>query len=560
MAASFETSHNKESDKIYNLCCSVCEEDSTHKEGLFYCKKCSKIVCNECVLMHNKIHEDHSVSAKGKCDNFPVTVDDTLELCEEHSTEKLTMFCEDHEKLLCQLCLFHNNHRQCSHVVLLAEKCKTSTELKVDDIATNIEQLQKRLVETMNKIEQNINSLQTSYESILKEILDFRRKINDSLDRLQQQTVNELEKLQGSFKNSLDNERKQCAKFISKLKVHHTNSIRSPEQSFILNRKYQDQNASVELFIQTATNAGIEYHFNNDFGQFIAACTDLGKITTRVGGVVSPQHIDPNKAINVQEKSQFNLRTSTDPKKCSITGICEISNGNLFISDGSNMCVKLLDQAHNVLDQVKLTAHTWSMCKISPNEVAVTVSNPNSVNEIDVLRVDTGKIIQSKTLKLNHLCYGIAHHKGDMFVTSGTSLFKYATDGRLVKKLYDDKTAKYSVVGVAVSPNGNRIYLTDRHNGRLVTLNIDGAVTSTIHDPAFKRSWITCNIHVAATGHVFVFDGQTVTQVDTDGKKCLATFVIDGVISVVYFNVDGNKLLVGKFNNDNMSEFKAKRS
>ena len=117
MAANFETSPNKGSAVIYDACCSVCEEDSIHREGLFYCQKCSKTYCDECVFMHNKVLKNHPITAKGDGDNLPVTkpADDTLELCDEHSTEKLTMFCEDHEQLLCQLCLFHNNHRYISY-------------------------------------------------------------------------------------------------------------------------------------------------------------------------------------------------------------------------------------------------------------------------------------------------------------------------------------------------------------------------------------------------------------------------------------------------------------
>ncbi|KAH3789369.1 hypothetical protein DPMN_167547 [Dreissena polymorpha] len=74
-------------------------------EGRFHCQKCSKYVCDSCVLTHNKFLKDRAVTAKGGDDNWPVTktVDDTLEFCEEHSTEQLTMFCEDHDKLLCHL-------------------------------------------------------------------------------------------------------------------------------------------------------------------------------------------------------------------------------------------------------------------------------------------------------------------------------------------------------------------------------------------------------------------------------------------------------------------------
>ncbi|KAH3792757.1 hypothetical protein DPMN_146256 [Dreissena polymorpha] len=119
MAAKLTTSQNKGCDQFYDVCCSVCEDDGINKEGLFHCQKCLKTYCNECVLMHNKVLKNHSVTTTGDDDNWPVTktVDTTLGLCEEHASEKLTMFCEDHEKLLWQVCHLRN-HKQCGHVVL----------------------------------------------------------------------------------------------------------------------------------------------------------------------------------------------------------------------------------------------------------------------------------------------------------------------------------------------------------------------------------------------------------------------------------------------------------
>ena len=113
-----------------------------------------------------------------------------------------------------------------------------------------------------------------------------------------------------------------------------------------------------------------------------------------------------------------------------------------------------------------------------------------------------------------------------------------------------------TIAGVAVSPDGKRIYLTDAYNGRLLTLTMDGAATATLQDTAFEHSWLICNIHVAATGHVFVFGNTSVSQVDTDGKKILATVDVDGLPSSVYFSEDRSTLLVGMSIDDNMTEFK----
>ncbi|KAH3792763.1 hypothetical protein DPMN_146262 [Dreissena polymorpha] len=71
--------------------------------------------------------------------------------------------------------------------------------------------------------------------------------------------------LHKSFKNSLEDECKQCETFISKIKVHAFKSFTSPEKYFILNRKCLDQTASAELFLRNVTtNADIEFQHNKD--------------------------------------------------------------------------------------------------------------------------------------------------------------------------------------------------------------------------------------------------------------------------------------------------------
>ncbi|KAH3792999.1 hypothetical protein DPMN_146501 [Dreissena polymorpha] len=110
-----------------------------------------------------------------------------------------------------------------------------------------------------------------------------------------------------------------------------------------------------------------------------------------------------------------------------------------------------------------------------------------------------------------------------------------------------------------MSPDGKMIYVTNLINGMLRTLTRDGTVTATFQDPAFKHDWITDNIHVAATGQVFVFGDNSISQVDTVGKTILNT--ISGNIAnpaSVYYNEVTRKLIVGFWDHDNINEFKTK--
>ncbi|KAH3792785.1 uncharacterized protein LOC127840082 [Dreissena polymorpha] len=492
MTATLEKSHVTGSDIVYD--CSICEDDGIHKEGMFFCQKCSKYFCAGCELTHRKFFKDHSVTANGESGKRPVlkTVDGALMFCEEHTTEKLTMVREDDEKLLCQVCHLRN-HKQCSRVVLLTDKVKSTIQpMDVAQMKTCIESLMELLQDVIKIGEQNTTSLQTSYEKVLEKIVDVGRRFNDNLDRLQHNTERKLKELHSTSKNTLENSRKQC-------------------------------------------------------DAFIASREDV------------PHVVDSNKVISIKAQSQYKVRTPIDKRACNITGICESSNGEFVMADFSNGCVKLLDQGYNLKDQIKISTSPGSMCKISSNEMAVIASDSHSVDVIYFIRVDNVRIVKLKKLKLSHECNGIAFHHGNLFVTSSTAVYQYTMDGRQVKTLYENQSAGYN--GVGVSPDGKRIYVTDINTGKLLTLTSDGAVTASLQDPAFCISNITPNLHVAATGQVFVLGEKSIRQVDTDGKKILNTINLRrSTPKSVYFNERTSKLIVGFSNDEFVIEFKTNAS
>ncbi|KAH3793205.1 hypothetical protein DPMN_146710 [Dreissena polymorpha] len=294
----------------------------------------------------------------------------------------------------------------------------------------------------------NIKSLKASYEHICEEILDERRQINENLDRLQQNTIRELESIHERLNNSIEDDTKRCLECISKLKIYGAKLKDNilPERTFITLRKCIDQTAAADSLLKSMIkNDGTDIIFepNRKLIQCHAYCTDLGKII-----IGDPQHdVDPYKIVSIEDKSEYNVRTATDIYTCSITGICTTSNGDLVIADGNNKCVKLLNKAYKVIDNVQLPTNMYprAMCSISSSEMAVTVSKciADALNGIHLLRIDGGKIIRKQILIMNHVCYGIAHVDAEVFVTSGTALYEYTMDGRLVKKLYEDSTEGY---------------------------------------------------------------------------------------------------------------------
>ena len=79
------------------------------------------------------------------------------------------------------------------------------------------------------------------------------------------------------------------------------------------------------------------------------------------------------------------------------------------------------------------------MCQITPSEVAVAVDDDKT--QVQFVSVNGGKLVKGRKLQFKHRCIGIAHYMQDLYLTSGTALYKYSMKGDLLNKLYEDTSS-----------------------------------------------------------------------------------------------------------------------
>ncbi|KAH3718011.1 hypothetical protein DPMN_060808 [Dreissena polymorpha] len=165
------------------------------------------------------------------------------------------------------------------------------------------------------------------------------------------------------------------------------------------------------------------------------------------------------------------------------------------------------------------------------------------------MSVSNGQLVNGRKLQLPHKAVGIAHHQGALYITSGTALYHYTLTGTLVKNLYEDRSGYGSTVyKCAVSPAGDKIYVTNYAQKKLITMATDGTLISTFTDP---EPLVAEGVHATHAGQVLVCgsSSHTVIQVDHEGGKKLATLAsqTDGLfypLSVCYNNIS-DQIIVG---------------
>ncbi|KAH3879536.1 hypothetical protein DPMN_003439 [Dreissena polymorpha] len=267
------------------------------------------------------------------------------------------------------------------------------------------------------------------------------------------------------------------------------------------------------------------------------------------------------KAFNVQSNNKHNVRIPSDSDECWITGICVLTDGQVLVADRGNKRFKLLNQQYQVVSHCGVAEYVRDMCQITPSEVAVAVDDDNYTHNVQFITVTQSQLTLGRKLELQHGCKGIDHHEGELFICSGTALFKYTLSGKQVCRLYEDESAHETVDKCAVSPTGDRLYITiiSSWQDKLLTLARDGTLLATYTDPALDGPH---GLHVTPAGQVLVcgFWSNTVLQVGWEGESKLANLATqeDGVWypqSVCYSSTTSS-IIVGQLMDDNILVFR----
>ncbi|KAH3873523.1 uncharacterized protein LOC127869030 [Dreissena polymorpha] len=593
MATYFSSSIRKGSDVFFEFPCITCQGNDRNTEALFYCTECSKAYCGKCVEHHNVLYMKHAIMGKEAISKWSVTNVDASERCQEHKQE-LTGFCEDHKELLCHVCHVYN-HQKCSHVVIIADKLKDLQQTgEYKKMSALFDSYYRLLILKKNSLEKSIQFHEKSCDKIREEINELRKKINDELDQLERNTVKELDALLTTLRASIQTDIFKCYESIKQMSrvqddwvsiqnksgtIHFRKYISCLDQSLRIESTLKEMEAQREMILTFYPDRSIQKTLStlSDLGDIIGEVREsqtASKVTPdevtkkrkpQSCNTVTSRHINALSNMNTSAgqpgqvrllKTKYRVRVKSETNTCRISGICETGAGDLLITDWWNKNVKLLDQDYKVVARYDLPDTPLSMCSIDSNQVAVAVGNSGVL----LMRVTNGCLRHKRTLNIEHSCTGIAHHHGNLYITSRDALYLYTVDGRLVSKMYENTLRRWTVTSCAVSPDGQRIYVANEETKQLFTLSSNGRVISTLSDPSLKWSYppVLPGFHLMDSGEVLVCGdlSNTIIEVDRDGRQRLAEVISekDEVIKPmsVYYSYNTSSYIVGMDGNDHI--------
>ena len=148
-------------NNFINLSCCKCKTQILKNEKIFkYCKECSELLCENCIIKHNNMYEDHHTVNLDKYDTTCILHNETFDY-----------FCLDCKKNICQYCSddFHNEHKlvDLDDINLKRKEFKNIKEnfIKERDNYLNIPNI---LNELINKLKQELDKKMNDIKNQIK--------------------------------------------------------------------------------------------------------------------------------------------------------------------------------------------------------------------------------------------------------------------------------------------------------------------------------------------------------------------------------------------------------
>ncbi|XP_045216498.2 uncharacterized protein LOC123566453 [Mercenaria mercenaria] len=519
----FSLSSTMGSDDDPIVYCQPCDCDGPRLPAHGYCVDCREHLCDTCFMAHKRhtlsrhhtLLDDNSMpQTMSSAPVHPSQPDNLTKPCPRHMKEMIKFYCQNHEALLCSVCVtLEHTVTTCkvNYIPDISGQVINSKEhqviLKAMDTIT--EQCRKKS-EDVKKLTAKSNS---SLTDVLADIKKFRTEINQRLDELERQAEDAVKAIQQENNKNLKKVETTCDDVTKSLKtssdaIKHLNTTKKADKLFVelklAKQMIKDYKKRVH---QSAAIDVKEYNFrlNKAISTLLDKERSLGTFTEKSAKQPSPSTAVDIKSRQTSHQGEICVKTSKDKNACWITGMILLTPDKLIISDGVNSAVKMVDtRSQSVTDQLQLDTIPSNVTSVTSTELAVTL--PDKQN-IQFISASSNKLKKTKTLKVDGKCYGISCCQTKLVVS-------FCFPAKL--QILDTKGTILTIVKgenifskpVHVTTNTNSIYVSDWNMKTITRLNWQGEVTGSYGGMTEPHA-----ITLSDDGSVFVCDwGRNVIE------------------------------------------------
>ncbi|XP_033732424.1 uncharacterized protein LOC117321907 [Pecten maximus] len=304
----------------------------------------------------------------------------------------MSLFCEDHQVLVCSLCVAIS-HRACCNVLMPSEYAE---KLNSDNV------IRTRLVEgelAMDALVRDFTIQLEILESNKHEaehlISGESKKLENIVSQLRDQSMCELTRLYKAQKEHLETSIQRCKSL--KNSMINTNKVStvvscgtdSVQKISIYQRGKAEINSCAEVI------RDLVRPFEGKVINFEPECLSekFETVTTMVKMSMANQIRELPAALDnwlplservVKHHGTVTVKLDADKCECSIRDVMWYKDDIILLTDANNKSVKLFTENGELIDVLHMTDRPWAVSKLSDNRVAVTRPDAKIISVIKV--------------------------------------------------------------------------------------------------------------------------------------------------------------------------------
>jgi hypothetical protein len=450
------------SDEDLQVFCQPCDEEGTRIPAHGYCTDCNEHLCKNCFTVHKKhklskqhtlldltkmpkvLHQPSTSTHKGKSNKLSIP-------CCKHPKEIIKFYCQDHEELLCSVCVtLEHQASSCKFNYIPDISGNITGSKECQDILKAVENTSSQYQQFVEDVKKMTNKSNSSLKEALADIKMFRQEINQRLDELERQ-IKDAAKVKEQENNkhlkAVETTCKDITKFlkISSDKIKQLNTPKQADQLFMelkLAKKTMKNDEEKKLQLLSYDIEEHNFRANEAILDLLKTEKSLGTLTQKnlnikfpcvqinsrrsshEGEICGKTSNDkgslrsPSVQIRSRQSShqgEIYVKTSKDNSRCCIRGMTLLTPDLLIIADRNNNAVKMVDtSSQSVSYQLQLDDKPWDVTTVTSTELAVTVPSKQTIQFISI---SSNKLIKKHNMIMNGQCHGISCNQDKLVVT-----------------------------------------------------------------------------------------------------------------------------------------------
>ncbi|KAL3891713.1 hypothetical protein ACJMK2_003963 [Sinanodonta woodiana] len=413
--------------------CEVClnSSDSSNNLAKKFCIVCEEFMCENCAEYHKKMKmtKGHQLITTDDLENNPENRVRFREGfgCYEHDSEDIKFYCRSHETACCSTCSFLH-HKSCQNVLELKQSLPgLLKEMNTQTIMEQMQKLEAHLKEFMKTNESNISILESYVNSLSVQISNIRKKLNALLDDIEKMVKIEGNRIYKEWLIRKEEQNHQCQSLISAIRnsqalVETVSQYGSDTQKFLVNSKTMTQLYSYSDRIRETFEIVDTIKIRLDLDSNLKDVLSKDAITLlKIACQEEAKDLHCSCLMIPLQQQNMVLSRVIDVHRPGLIspmffGIVHLPNGCIVLADAKNKACYLYDSTYNFIASHTLPGNPAGLCLIGGNEVAITLTDTNSVK---FLSLRDRSIVDTGTVSTKYKCFGVGAITLEEILVSG---------------------------------------------------------------------------------------------------------------------------------------------